>query len=48
MNKALVAAHGNYGFGGEAIQPHSFEISQQKNWYIVEATVRILVDDDLD
>jgi hypothetical protein len=46
MNKALVAHSGKYA-EAKAIESYH-QISQQKNWYIVEATVRILVDDDLD
>lgn len=47
MNKSLLAAQ----YSAQQIQvaePHSFEISPQKNWYLVEATVQILVDDELD
>lgn len=50
MNTSILQQHGNYGFGGEAkaLRPTSFETSPQKNWYIIEATVQILVDDELD
>ena len=46
MNKALVASNAKWN-EAQAF-PEKFQISQQKNWYIVEATVRVLVDDDLD
>lgn len=46
MNKALVAQNAKWN-EAQAF-PEQFQISQQKNWYIVEATVRLLVDDDLD
>jgi hypothetical protein len=46
MDISALKSHGNWGEAKaiQAFQP----ISQQKNWYIVEATVRLLVDDDLD
>ena len=51
MNKALVAHSGKYNeslaLQAQAVQSY-YQISQQKNWYIVDATVRVLVDDDLD
>ncbi len=46
MNKALVAQNAKWN-EAQAF-PGQFQISRQKNWYIVEATVRVLVDDDLD